>query len=76
MKIRVLTVSLILFLFNACVESQNSESEFVEVDGINFTLNGEAFEYVGTNFWYGAYLGQPGEEGNRERLINELDFLT
>lgn len=54
----------------------NEERGFVQVDGAQFTINGEQYKFVGTNFWYGAYLGQEGENGNRERLKEELDILV
>jgi mannan endo-1,4-beta-mannosidase len=50
--------------------------DFVQVKGSQFILNGETYRFVGTNFWYGAYLGSPGLEGDRERLIRELDVLN
>lgn len=65
----------VFLILSASIKSQVTQTEFVHVDGINFIQNGEIFEYVGTNFWYGAYLGRPGEAGNRERLRLELDFL-
>lgn len=64
----------VLMLYN-CTKHPYSDSIFIQVDGISFTQNGTAFEYVGTNFWYGAYLGRPGEVGKRDRLQRELDFL-
>ena len=36
-----------------------AKSRFVAVDGQRFVLNGETYRYVGTNMWYGAYLGAP-----------------
>jgi mannan endo-1,4-beta-mannosidase len=48
----------------------------VSVHGDTFFVNGEPYYFVGTNFWYGAYLGSPGKTGDRERLIRELDILS
>jgi len=63
------------FMGLAC-SAPEPERAFITVDGAVFK-NGEAsYSFVGTNFWYGAYLGRPGEEGDRERLIKELDILV
>jgi mannan endo-1,4-beta-mannosidase len=51
-----------------------ASSDFVGVDGQRFLLKGETYRYVGTNMWYGAYLGAP--TGNRDRLRRELDALA
>ncbi|WOI53462.1 glycoside hydrolase 5 family protein [Parvularcula sp. LCG005] len=48
---------------------------FVTVDGQDFEIDGEEYQYVGVNFWYGAYLGAGGDIGNVERLRKELDDL-
>lgn len=40
-----------------------------------FTIDGKAYYYAGTNFWYGPILGSKGQGGNRARLIKELDRL-
>jgi mannan endo-1,4-beta-mannosidase len=68
---RILIV--ITLLAVAC--SPAEEPRFVEVDGTRFVIGGETYKFVGTNFWYGAYLGLPGAEGDRDRLIRELDLL-
>jgi len=38
-------------------------------------LDGKPYYVVGTNFWYGYYLGAVDPAGNRERLSRELDRL-
>jgi mannan endo-1,4-beta-mannosidase len=38
-------------------------------------LDGKPYYFLGTNLWYGCYLGSSGETGDRERLIRELDLL-
>jgi mannan endo-1,4-beta-mannosidase len=48
---------------------------FVQVNNAHFSVNDKPYYFIGTNFWYGAILGSKGEGGNRERLIQELDFL-
>jgi len=58
------------------IPASNSSSSFVTVEDGIFLLNDEEYRFVGTNFWYGAYIGQPGEKGNRDRLTTELDILV
>jgi len=38
-------------------------------------LNEEPYYFVGTNYWYGAYVGSAGKTGNRARLVRELDMM-
>lgn len=64
----------ILLLVLGCSEKK-SQSPFVKVQDGQFTIEGDPYTFVGTNFWYGAYLGRSGDEGNRERLKRELDLL-
>lgn len=55
--------------------SQAPAQGFVIVTDGRFTLNGEPYTFVGVNFWQGMHLGIDGPEGDRERLIAELDHL-
>lgn len=48
-------------------------SSFVSVDGTRLMRQGRPYYFVGTNFWYGAYLGSTVE--GIERLRKELDQL-
>ncbi|MGE5795454.1 MAG: glycoside hydrolase 5 family protein [Ignavibacteria bacterium] len=48
---------------------------YIKVNGIHFQLDDKPYYFLGTNLWYGCYLGSSGETGNRERLIKELDLL-
>jgi len=48
---------------------------FVEVRNGRFELRGRPYFYVGTNLWYGCYLGDPALPGGRRRLVRELDRL-
>lgn len=73
-KYLVLYVLILTGLFFGCAEKE-SQSPFVKVEDGQFLLEGNPYTFVGTNFWYGAYLGRSGEEGNRERLKRELDLL-
>ncbi|MBO9718218.1 MAG: mannanase, partial [Pseudoxanthomonas sp.] len=52
-----------------------AQSGFVRVEGTHFTLDGKPYRFAGANFWYGAYLGAPGDGGDRARLRAELDQL-
>ncbi len=49
--------------------------DFVRVQGQQFYRGDKPYYVVGTNFWFGAYLGAPNEIGDRERLLRELDLL-
>lgn len=55
--------------------SATGQSGFVQVEGTRFVLDGKPYRFAGANFWYGAYLGAPGDLGDRERLRAELDQL-
>lgn len=48
---------------------------FVHVAGPQLVLDGQPYRFVGTNLWYGAYLGAGGKLGDVERLRAELDLL-
>lgn len=52
-----------------------AQSGFVRVEGTRFVLDGKPYRFAGANFWYGAYLGAPGDIGDRARLRAELDQL-
>jgi mannan endo-1,4-beta-mannosidase len=49
---------------------------FVQVSGSGFVRDGKPYTFMGTNFWYGLNLGSPGEAGDRDRLLRELDRLA
>ncbi len=72
-SIKIAFFSLLLI---SCVTDKSEVNKFISVDGQSFIKDGKPYAYVGTNFWYGAYLGQAGEGGNRDRLKKELDFLV
>lgn len=52
-----------------------SNNKFIKVENGVFLRNGEPYYYIGANYWYGAVLGSPGTEGDRHRLIEELDLM-
>ena len=56
-----------------CGVSQGYDYVTVQ-DGV-FRLAGDPYYFIGANYWYGAILGSPGESGNRERLLAELDHM-
>lgn len=48
---------------------------FVTVSNGQFRLHDKPYYFIGTNMWYGCYLGSAKIAGGRERLLRELDFL-
>ena len=65
---------LIIPLFIATIA--NAQTAFVKRSGQQFSLNGKPYYYIGTNYWYGGYLGLEKETAKGiDRLRNELDFL-
>lgn len=51
------------------------QSAFIRVEGTQFRLKGSPYYFMGTNFWYGMNLGIDGPDGDRARLLRELDHL-
>lgn len=66
-----------LFIIQSCSSQKlmDKDDQFVQVKGNKFIYDDKPYYFVGTNFWYGCYIGSPGETGDRARLIRELDFL-
>ena len=64
-----------LFFVTLFIEITRTTS-FVQVQNNRFSLDGNDYWYIGTNFWYGANLGSQGRGGNRSRLLRELDHLN
>jgi len=75
MKNPILLFSLFLLALSSCNSPEKKKNTFVSVENGHFIKNGKPYYYIGTNYWYGAILGSPGEGGNRERLIEELDLM-
>lgn len=72
----VLLALLFGMALQACISTRGQQTAgFVQRNGTQFTLDGEPYYYVGTNYWYGALLGSTGEGGDRQRLLRELDFM-
>ena len=64
-----------LILLTSIHAKSQSKNQFVQVENGQFIRDGKPYYYVGANYWYGAILGSPGKEGNRKRLIEELDMM-
>ncbi|MDP6877544.1 MAG: hypothetical protein QGI18_03015 [Candidatus Marinimicrobia bacterium] len=75
-KIFLLTILLMIGGVLMVKNDHKVNDGFVSVDGKRFFLNDKPYYFLGTNLWYGMNLGSKGESGDRQRLINELDFLS
>lgn len=70
-----------LFVVSLTFAAENKKTEtinkadFITANGIHFSLKGSPYYVVGSNMWYGGYLGSAGKVGDRARLIKELDTL-
>jgi mannan endo-1,4-beta-mannosidase len=76
--LKVLTVGcamLLLPLSCSVLSLFEEKDDFIKVRGTQFVHKGKPYYFVGTNLWYGFYLGSPGEAGDRPRLLRELDSL-
>lgn len=72
-SILILTIGSTFACKGNCIEG-NREC-FIGVDSTKLVRGGEAYYFIGTNFWAAPILGSTGEGGNRERLNKELDAL-
>lgn len=72
--ILLVILALILSAILTCTEGTHS-SPFIKVRGLQFEKDGNPYCFLGTNMWYGANVGMEGPDGDRERLIRELDLL-
>jgi mannan endo-1,4-beta-mannosidase len=70
---RSILLLVVAFFLNSCVQPK---PEFIKVKDGLFYNQGNAYYFIGTNFWYGSILGSETEQGNKERLLKELDFLA
>lgn len=72
----LLTVSALLTLSCGVEEAPTNPSEpFVRVDGMRFMIGDRPFYPCGVNFWAAMNLAVDGPEGDRSRLLAELDQL-
>jgi mannan endo-1,4-beta-mannosidase len=78
LRIRISLAALFIcsgILWSCAKQQRDGQNAYVTVHNTGFLLKGQSYTFVGANFWYGAYLGSPGAEGDRERLLKELDLL-
>lgn len=75
MKNKILILALFFLVSCSTIDQTKQDNKFIKVKNTKFIKNGKPYYFVGTNFWYGCYLGSPGETGDRERLKLELDML-
>ena len=76
MKTKIILTLSVIALFTLLLScKKETEKAFVKTDGINFTIDGTPYYFIGANFWYGAYLGADADYGDRDRLLRELDNL-
>lgn len=63
----------ILLLIAIVFTTSCSSQKFITVKENQFIKDGKPYNFIGTNYWYGAMIG--AKNGNRERLLKELDEL-
>ncbi len=68
-------LSVAILLFASFTAQSKQKSKFIKVENGQFIRNGKPYYYIGANYWYGTILGSPGKEGNRQRLMQELDLM-
>jgi len=73
-RIAVIVLS-VIFLESCATLGLYSKVEYVKIVDSHFYIGEKPYFFLGTNFWYGAYIGSSGKTGNRERLVKELDLL-
>lgn len=72
---KICLTGLIFGLIITAIGCNSQKSQLVKVVDGQLQKNGARYEFIGTNFWYGAILGSEGQGGNRERLCKELDDM-
>jgi mannan endo-1,4-beta-mannosidase len=74
MKIKYIAI-VCIFSMTGLFYSCKTSHDFVRVKDTRFVVKQKPYYYIGTNFWFGAYLGADANYGNRARLVQELDLL-
>jgi mannan endo-1,4-beta-mannosidase len=69
-------IAFCLFLFGLFSSIFFAKSPFVTVKNHQFFIGEKPYYFIGTNYWYGSYLGlEKDKKRGIERLRKELDFL-
>lgn len=63
----------ILLAFVIVFTTSCSSQKFISVKDSKFIKEGKPYNFIGTNYWYGAMIG--AKNGDRKRLLKELDEL-
>ncbi|WP_298392178.1 cellulase family glycosylhydrolase [Flavobacterium sp.] len=63
----------ILLAFILVFTTSCSSQKFISVKDSKFIKEGKPYNFIGTNYWYGAMIG--AKNGDRTRLLKELDEL-
>ena len=69
----ILTLAIPTFFACSTNVSEEPQPQFISADSVNILRDGKPYYFVGTNLWYAPLLG--AENGDRERLHHELDYL-
>lgn len=75
MKKIIISLIYLLGVTNLLYPQSSQPSYFVRVSGTHFTVKGQPYYFLGTNMWYGCYLGADTSGPGRARLLRELDRL-
>lgn len=63
----------ILLAFLIVFTTSCSSQKYISVKDTKFIKDGKPYNFIGTNYWYGAMIG--AKNGDRTRLLKELDEL-
>ena len=75
MKKILIVLGISILIFTSFKSEKSQKNKFIKVENGQFIRNGKPYYYIGANYWYGAILGTKGKDGNRQRLIEELDLM-
>ena len=63
----------ILLILLLVISASCSAQKYISVKNNQFIKDGKQYNFIGTNYWYGAMIG--AKNGDRTRLVKELDEL-